>query len=83
MASYSDFLLATNVRAGSSREEIERGIQQVLQQPSFSLLAKGLYTLLVEQPGEAVNPFHDLYEPAEAVHRAAEELISAGLAIRV
>ena len=82
MNTYSDQLTALGLTVHSSREEIDARVQAVMDHPSLSLTAKGLYALLVEQPGQVVNPFEDLLVPAELVSAAIEELIGAGLVMR-
>jgi len=63
--------------------EREAQIQTVFEDQSLSLMARGLYVLLAEQPGAAIDPFEDLMDKAESMHGAIEELIAAGLVCRV
>lgn len=55
----------------------------VLADPGLSLLAKGLFALLVAEQGRPVNPYDDAYEDASDIAGAIEELIEAGLIVRV
>lgn len=57
--------------------------QSVMSDPGLSLEAKGLYALLASFQGQPVDPFIDAIEDNEVVAGAIEELISAGLAVRV
>lgn len=83
MDTYSDLIVACGVSAKTPPAEIDARAQQVMQDPSLSLRAKGLFTLLLELAGEPHNPFAELYEPAEVIHGAVEELVQAGLVTRV
>ncbi|KJL24865.1 hypothetical protein RL72_01588 [Microbacterium azadirachtae] len=55
----------------------------VLADPNLSLIAKGLFTLLVAEQGQPVNPFDDPYEDVADIQAAVDELVEAGLALRV
>ncbi|MDF1478789.1 hypothetical protein PYV02_06785 [Leifsonia sp. H3M29-4] len=55
----------------------------VLADRDLSLIAKGLFTLLLANNGQPVNPYEDAYEDAADIAVAIEELIAAGLAVRV
>ena len=57
--------------------------EHVLNDPALSLIAKGLFALLVAEKGRPVNPYEDSYETPAAITEAVEELISTGLAVRV
>lgn len=83
MDTYSDLIVTRGVSANTPASEIDARAQLVMQDPSLSLRAKGLFTLLLEFAGEPHNPFAELYEPAEVIHDAVEELVAAGLIIRV
>lgn len=55
----------------------------VLADPELSLIAKGLFALLVAEQGQPINPFDDPYEGVADIQAAVDELIEAGLAVRV
>lgn len=55
----------------------------VLNNPALSLIAKGLFALLIAEQGRPVNPHEDSHEAPAAITEAVEELVSAGLAVRV
>lgn len=57
--------------------------EHVLADPDLSLIAKGLFTLLVAEQGKPVNPFDDAYEDVADIQGAVDELVDAGLAVRV
>lgn len=50
---------------------------------SLSLEARGLYALLAASQGQPVDPYRDRVEDASVITDAIEELIVAGLAVRV
>lgn len=83
MEAYSDAITAVGLGHNSSDTEKDAAIQAVMDRRDLSLIAKGLFTFVAEQAGEAVNPFEDLLQPAEVVHRALEELIALNLVARV
>ncbi|WP_217132533.1 hypothetical protein [Leucobacter chinensis] len=83
MEMYSDAITTVGLGRDSSGAEKDATIQAVMDRRGLSLIAKGLFTLVAEQAGEAVNPFEDLLQPAEVVHRALEELIALNLVARI
>jgi len=56
---------------------------RVLNDPALSLTAKGLFALLVAMQGQPVNPYDDAYESPAVIAAAIDELVSAGLAVRM
>ena len=83
MSQHSDFITATRLSAVTPANVREAQIQTVFEDQSLSLKARGLYVLLAEQPGAAIDLFDDLMDKAESMHGAIEELIAAGLVRRV
>lgn len=57
--------------------------QTVLSDPNLSLMAKGLFSRLLAEPGVPVNPYEDAYEAEDDIAAAVEELIEADLIMRV
>ncbi|WP_298868484.1 hypothetical protein [uncultured Microbacterium sp.] len=55
----------------------------ILADPNLSLMAKGLFALLVAEQGRPVNPCDDAYESPEDIANAIDELVAAGLAVRI
>lgn len=55
----------------------------VMDDPRFSLIAKGLYSLVLAHQGQPINPNEDAIEDVEDVRVAVEELVDAGLVVRV
>lgn len=83
MNTYSDTIVARGVTGRSSEIEIGAMAQETMENTSLSLRARALFVLLCELRGEPYNPFTELHEPAEVIHDAVEELVAAGLIIRV
>lgn len=83
MNTYSDLIVARGVTARSHPIEIDARAQEIMEDSSLSLRARALFILLCELRGEPHNPFAELYEPAEVIQGAVEELVAAGLVIRV
>lgn len=57
--------------------------EHILGDPTLSLMAKGLFARLLAEPGIPVNPYEDAYEAEPDIAAAIEELIGAGLVMRV
>ncbi|WP_313479892.1 hypothetical protein [Microbacterium sp.] len=55
----------------------------VLNDAELSLPAKGLFALLVASQGQPINPFGDALEDTAVISAAIDELLEAGLAVRV
>ena len=55
----------------------------VLADPRLSLVAKGLYALLLTHQGEPIDPYDDAIESAGEIRGAVDELIAAGYAVRI
>lgn len=83
MNTYSDLIVARGMTATSNPIEIDARAQEVMEDSSLSFRARALFILLCELRGEPHNPFAEVYEPAEVIHGAVEELVQAGLAARV
>mgnify|MGYP003512067321 CR=1 FL=1 len=79
----SDFIAAAGLRrvvADAADVEIS---PNVLADQGLSLRARGLYALLVAEQGKPVDPYDDAYESEGDLAAAIDELIRAGLAVRV
>ncbi|MCK3769393.1 hypothetical protein MZK47_06910 [Microbacterium aerolatum] len=55
----------------------------VLNDPALSPAAKGLYALVLSKQGQPLNPYDDAFEDAADIHAAIDELVAAGLVMRV
>lgn len=82
-APHEDWIAATGL--WPVREDMADVVvpDHVLAAPDLSLMAKGLFALLVAHQGRPVNPFDDPYEDLADIQAAIDELIKNGLAIRV
>jgi len=79
----SDFIAAAGLRRVVDDAADVEISPDVLADQALSLMARGLYALLVAEQGKPVNPYEDAYESDENLAAAIEELIEAGLAVRV
>lgn len=83
MAAEEDWIAATGPRAVSKDAENTAIPFAVLDDPRFSLIAKGLYALVLTGQGQPINPYEDAIEDVEDIRAAIEELVDAGLVARV
>lgn len=56
---------------------------EVLGDPRLSLVAKGLYALALSEQGKPINPYDDAVEEVEDLRMAIDELVTAGLVVRL
>lgn len=83
MATSEDWLAAAGPRPVSTDPEDFAVSDDVLNDPGLSLMAKGLYALVLTGQGQPVNPYEDPIEDVEAIRAAVDELIGAGLIVRL
>jgi hypothetical protein len=55
----------------------------VMQDPDLSLIARGLYAGLLVEQGRPIDPYENGLDDDGELAAAVEELIQAGLAVRV
>lgn len=55
----------------------------VLKDLELSLIAEGLYALVLSGQGQPINPYEDAIEDVEDIRAAIDELVAAGLVLRV
>lgn len=55
----------------------------VLGDSELSLMAKGLYALVLTGQGQPINPYEDAFEDVDDIRVAIDELGAAGLVIRI
>lgn len=55
----------------------------VMNHPSLSLGAKGLYALILSYQGAPVDPYDGAIEDQDDIRAMLEELVTAGLVVRV
>lgn len=79
----SDWIAAAGLRAVEA-DAGDVGIPpDVLADQKLSLLARGLCALLLAQQGQPVDPYEEAFESEEDLAGAIDELLAAGLAVRV
>ena len=78
-----DWIAATGPRAVSDDPEEAAIPYAVLDDANLSLVAKGLYALVLSYQGQPVNPYEDAIEDAEDICAAVDELLEASLVMRV
>lgn len=78
-----NWIAALGPRAVSDEPEDSAISFSALNDPNLSLTAKGLYALVLSAQGQAVNPFLDALEDADDIQSAIDELVDAGLIVRV
>lgn len=64
MPALEDWIAATGPRAVSGRAEDTAIPHAELGDPRFSLIAKGLYALVLAEQGQPFNPYEDAIEDA-------------------
>ncbi|BDZ39351.1 hypothetical protein ACFPJ2_08445 [Microbacterium suwonense] len=83
MGAPSEWIAARGLRPVSA-DPSELGIpDHVLNDVELSLAAKGLFALLVASQGQPIDPFDDALEDNADISAAIDELLGAGLAVRV
>lgn len=83
MSTNEDWIAATGPRAVSENAEDTAIPYAVLDDPNLSLIAKGLYALVLTGQGQPINPYEDAVEDVEDIRSAIDGLVEAGLVIRV
>jgi len=78
----SEWIAAVGPRIVSDDVEDQAIPHDVLNDSHLSLIAKGLYALVLTQQGQPLNPYEDAFEDPADIHAAIEELVSAGLVVR-
>lgn len=83
MSAPSDWIAARGLRRVSA-DPTELVIpDHILKDADLSLTAKGLFALLVISQGQPVDPFGDACEDRAEITAAIDDLVAAGLAVRV
>ncbi|MEJ1922227.1 hypothetical protein [Microbacterium sp. KHB019] len=83
MSAPDEWIAATGPRPVSSDPNDTAIPDAVLDDPALSLAAKGLYALVLMKQGQPVDPYDDAFEDAADIHTAIDELVAAGLVLRV
>lgn len=83
MTDPEEWIAALGLRAVSEDPSDTTIPDAVLNDPALSLTAKGLYALAISGQGKPLNPFDDALESTEDIDAAIDELMAAGLIMRV
>jgi hypothetical protein len=79
----TDWIAATGLRAVDSDATSTLVPTGLMDQLDLSLIARGLYALLLVEQGAPVDPFENALDDETEIAAAIEELVAAGLAVRV
>lgn len=79
----SDFIAATGNRASDANGATPEILDEVIANQDLSLTARALYALVLAQNGQPLNPYADAIEDADDIRKAIDELVIAGLIVRV
>lgn len=83
MSPASDWIAPTGVRAVEPNA-VETAIPaSAMNDSQLSLVAKGLYALLLTYQGQPIDPYGDAIEDEAEIHAAIDELVAYGYAVRV
>lgn len=81
-APHADWIAPARLRAVEPDIDDAAIPADLLDSPSLSLIAKGIYALALAHQGQPVDPYDDAVEDARDIAAAIEELIEAGLIVR-
>jgi hypothetical protein len=79
----SDWIAAAGLRVVEADASNVGVPPEILADQQLSLIARGLYALLLAQQGQPVDPCEEAFESEEDLAGAIDELLAAGLAVRV
>ena len=83
MLTSEDWIAATGPRIVGRNSEDVVIPDAVLDDDELSLIAKGLCASVVTAQGQPINPYEDAFEHVEDIRAAVDELVEAGLVMRV
>ena len=81
--SLTDWIAPTGLRRVIPDAETTDIPDDAMSDPRLSLIAKGLYALLLTYQGQPIDPYEDAFEDAAEIRAAVDELIENGYATRV
>lgn len=76
------WIAATGLRAVGDERAAELP-DHIMRDTKLSLMARGLYALVLSGGGAAVNPFEDAVEPMDDIRGAIDELVAAELVVEM
>jgi hypothetical protein len=77
------WIAPAGLRAVETDPEATAIPDNVLADPDLSLMAKGIYALVLTYQGQPINPYDDAVEDPAEIADALDELVLAGLIVRV
>lgn len=83
MSPASDWIAPNGVRAVELDAADTSLPDSAMNDPQLSLVAKGLYALLLAYQGQPIDPYYDAIEDEGEIRAAIEELVASGYAVRV
>lgn len=83
MPADEDWGAATGPRILSDDPEDKAIPESTLGNPDLSLMAKGLYAVVLAGQSRPINPYEDAFEDPEDIRAAIDELVQVGLVMRV
>ena len=81
--SFTDWIAPTGLRRVIQDAVATDIPDDAMSDPRLSLIAKGLYALLLTHQGQPIDPYEDAVEDAVEIRAAIDELIENGYATRV
>ena len=81
--SFTDWIAPTGLRRVIQDAVATDIPDDAMSDPHLSLIAKGLYALLLTHQGQPIDPYEDAVEDAAEIRAAVGELIANGYAARV
>lgn len=80
---HTDWIAPAGLRAVESDPDDAAIPAEVLGSQSLSLIAKGIYALILAYQGRPVDPYEEAVEDPRDIAAGIEELIEAGLIVRL
>ena len=81
--SFTDWIAPTGLRRVIQDAVATDIPDDAMSDPRLSLIAKGLYALLLTHQEQPIDPYEDAFEDAAEIRAAVDELIENGYATRV
>jgi len=82
-SSGTDWVAPTGLRPYDADAKSTAIPASAMNDPRLSLVARGLYALLLSYQGKPIDPYEDAIEEPGDLRAAIEELINCGYAVRV
>ncbi|HWH25137.1 MAG TPA: hypothetical protein VNT53_00625 [Pseudolysinimonas sp.] len=79
----SDWIAVTGLHAVDPDASTTLVPDMIMNDSRLSLIARGLYALLLSYQGQPIDPYEDAIEDEEEIRTAVDALIETGYAVRV